>query len=1782
MNITLSKRSHSERRCKSYIGHGDSYFSKPRRRTKLPSMTAIDDKDQLLVEYLRLNDIGGTFFFSDEDVERIRTAWSTDDLPLVKQFLRQHLRDFTSNKQKFLSEIFEKGDRSTGEYEEIFRNIHNYYLLQTLLSSNPSHRAMPSRLKQAFAQQSKLIGNRLEMDLIMKPIKCRICYSFVPVWLYVEHSNNCFGLNSLKNELNSINAKILGLCDVIKDQTSFIKYEEIIKNKKEDLERETSTAMDKQRVTDSLRKSFGTKQTKQLLTMNTPKEEVGFGSGSRENSVCKNGHSKSIFNSYKNESKINSNDPSFSVYAKVHKQKTIINGEIQSMHAKYDVTPSVRRLRQGTDQSSTQKKLAPQFSELIKMDPKLNHNASEDNLNKKQSKKLRLGNDSSSPLLDESAKNGCSDDEGFCAGDNFNMDDIEDTPGNRNFVPSGNHIIRPTGKGFPKKTLTDYKNYKNTFDINFEVPLPTKKVNKLPNNDFPNGPKAEDKPVLPDKKSKRESKVIAPVNLFNKESISSNDKGSPLLVRRFMEDKSSKDLSVDSNRDSKKSMGKNYDLQNSLKKIQITEPDQKKSEKNIIAASNIPFGKFFSFKTNLGNDDDSNKKELNRISFANNSNGKADDFGKISLFAELASPMKGQAKKGTVSNNQASQNFKGSPVRFSELQSRQKDRLPSPDNINDKSSVESQEVSLNNITNRKKIVEYVNDLSGSERSEFDHEDSDEANRDRKQRGTAITFGTGLDQKKKFVNNFAGFSVSKTKGMLLHIASKDSMREVDEHDYSSKDFKGSGTSCVGDMFDDHFDGKEQPKSQSSCIDAELLKKVLKSKEKKEPRSKKGTTDFDPIGSGSRNSFTNPVKHSSFYHMHRNSIQNTSLNLKDRKEKNDESDNDQNSNSKSREEKSKSQYSIGSQDKLEDLEAVASRGVQNNLSPPNFINKNMSIVRGSGKINSNEEFNILDCLMSRSHFEQPLNMASKTSLGFESAVFKIDPPDSGFKPSANDLSPIVRPINRNFDIKSREHSNHQEVSNFAIEDGSNEKPHTDKSLLPQPSRPAPEAKRPSQPKIIRANSKVNVWSLMGKTNTDYRKVIPKKEETFDEYYMYLFNKEVQKYKESLISNPYLQNFSNDLEILNNIDKYKEKIKGEAFLQIMDSFQKNVLERMEMLKEVNRYESNIQKMNSNAVGKKKMVREKFSKSFANLSFLEGSQENVSKSTRQNNRNKENIMLEKIFIGGKKKNFLANVNKGFGDEGQLEKGDSPEWAKKLSINFQEHSFALKDMAKPVIGDSLAPGFNSNKFLELPRNSSLMFVKQLSQISNNVPTKSKMEVKYSEDNLESHRQGPKALPGDGSTNVHENRSHFAMKRCMSDSEYMVLSEKMKMYDEKTRKMSVEDYQILKELGKGAYGKVYLVSSKSTQDIFAMKIIKFSQKTSAHFLTSLINEIQILKEIRGDFLAHAFCSFVENQCLCIVMEYLVGGDFRHLLEDFGRFDNIVTKHYIAQLIMGLDELHQKKIVHRDLKPENLLLDMEGRLRLADFGLSDFYAKIGENIDDDEEEEEEEKPKDEFNKLTNKIVGSPDYIPPEVLFGYEFSKSMPSTADNKLDLMSVSMVNCPSKAQPEAKASLLKAEEEKLVNVIDWWSVGCLTYEFLVGIPPFAGDSIDEVFDNIKKYQISWPTIGYDEDEITPEAKHFIERLLDCNPQTRLGYNGVDEIKTHPFFNEVDWENLAKQKAPIPLNFTMPNKKTQIKLSLLGPQKKDKVQESFFEAKDLTMKRIDLLFEMNIKQFKLLK
>ena len=234
------------------------------------------------------------------------------------------------------------------------------------------------------------------------------------------------------------------------------------------------------------------------------------------------------------------------------------------------------------------------------------------------------------------------------------------------------------------------------------------------------------------------------------------------------------------------------------------------------------------------------------------------------------------------------------------------------------------------------------------------------------------------------------------------------------------------------------------------------------------------------------------------------------------------------------------------------------------------------------------------------------------------------------------------------------------------------------------------------------------------------------------------------------------------------------------------------------------------------------------------------------------------------------------------------------------------------------------------------------------------------------------------------------------------------------------------------------------------------------------------------------------------MEYLKGGDLASLLERFSRFDNDLARFYIAELILGVHSLHENDIIHRDLKPDNILLDSTGHIKLIDFGLSEIGAKKiikdklkldvlkHQNIKNNEKiYKRHENPKNlEISKKienTNKtqkkfrIIGTPDYIAPEIIGGKG--------------------INDP---------------------ILDWWSIGVILFEFLVGIPPFNDDLPEQIFDNILKRKIPWDDleIGYGEDAMTPEAKNIIDRFLDMNPKTRLGANGIDEIKNDEYFKGV--------------------------------------------------------------------
>ncbi|XP_059503935.1 microtubule-associated serine/threonine-protein kinase 2 isoform X4 [Stegostoma tigrinum] len=289
-----------------------------------------------------------------------------------------------------------------------------------------------------------------------------------------------------------------------------------------------------------------------------------------------------------------------------------------------------------------------------------------------------------------------------------------------------------------------------------------------------------------------------------------------------------------------------------------------------------------------------------------------------------------------------------------------------------------------------------------------------------------------------------------------------------------------------------------------------------------------------------------------------------------------------------------------------------------------------------------------------------------------------------------------------------------------------------------------------------------------------------------------------------------------------------------------------------------------------------------------------------------------------------------------------------------------------------------------------------------------------------------------------------------------------------------EDFENLKLISNGAYGAVYLVRHKETRQRFAMKKINKQNLILRNQIQQAFVERDILTFAENPFVVSMFCSFETKRHLCMVIEYVEGGDCATLLKNIGALPVEMARMYFAETVLALEYLHNYGIVHRDLKPDNLLITSMGHIKLTDFGLS----KIGlMSLTTNLYEGHIEKDAREF--LDKQVCGTPEYIAPEVILRQGYGKP------------------------------------------VDWWAMGIILYEFLVGCAPFFGDTPEELFGQVISDEIAWPE---GDDALPPDAEDLISKLLRQNPLERLGAGSVYEVKQHRFFTELDWNSLLRQKA----------------------------------------------------------
>ncbi|KAK9028199.1 hypothetical protein V6N11_068010 [Hibiscus sabdariffa] len=301
---------------------------------------------------------------------------------------------------------------------------------------------------------------------------------------------------------------------------------------------------------------------------------------------------------------------------------------------------------------------------------------------------------------------------------------------------------------------------------------------------------------------------------------------------------------------------------------------------------------------------------------------------------------------------------------------------------------------------------------------------------------------------------------------------------------------------------------------------------------------------------------------------------------------------------------------------------------------------------------------------------------------------------------------------------------------------------------------------------------------------------------------------------------------------------------------------------------------------------------------------------------------------------------------------------------------------------------------------------------------------------------------------------------------------------------SIEDFEIIKPISRGAFGRVFLARKRATGDLFAIKVLKKADMVRKNAVESILAERNILISVRNPFVVSLNITIVLGDAICL---YLVDMDTSD--DQTGCLDEDMGRVYIAEVVLALEYLHSLNVIHRDLKPDNLLIGQDGHIKLTDFGLS----KVGliNSTDDlsgpsfsssgfmeDDEPKEQSSPKRE-RRQKHSVVGTPDYLAPEILLGMGHG----STAD--------------------------------------WWSVGIILFELLVGLPPFNAETPQLIFDNIMNRNIPWPKIP---EEMSYEAYDLIDKLLTENPFQRLGATGASEVKQHAFFKDINWSTLARQKA----------------------------------------------------------
>jgi len=313
------------------------------------------------------------------------------------------------------------------------------------------------------------------------------------------------------------------------------------------------------------------------------------------------------------------------------------------------------------------------------------------------------------------------------------------------------------------------------------------------------------------------------------------------------------------------------------------------------------------------------------------------------------------------------------------------------------------------------------------------------------------------------------------------------------------------------------------------------------------------------------------------------------------------------------------------------------------------------------------------------------------------------------------------------------------------------------------------------------------------------------------------------------------------------------------------------------------------------------------------------------------------------------------------------------------------------------------------------------------------------------------------------------------------------------KRFSLSDFISVKIIGRGAFGEVRLVREKESRELYALKTMAKAHLVKSNQVEHIKAEREVLAQANNDFMVRLHYSFQDTQFLYIVMEYCAGGDLMTILMKEDILSEKATKFYMSQLASAIQCVHDLNYVHRDLKPDNILIDSRGHVKLSDFGLSKKFTSTSNKdnyvsqyrangggtqmLTSSRPPQDREKYKQNRRELLHSTVGTPDYMAPEIFAQKGYTKS------------------------------------------VDWWSLGVIMYECLIGYPPFYSD---DTINTCKKIVHHSRTMRIPKEHgVSRDAKHILFRLI-CGAKRRLDFEG---LKAHQFFDGIPWGSLRSMKPP---------------------------------------------------------